>query len=172
MWLTVSRLSVDTSNGFWEFTSTGYAVGSGSFKSSSIDGIADTGTTLLLLDDSIVSAYYAKVSGAAYDNSQGGYTFPCSATLPSFTVGIGSYKAVIPGSYMNYSPATGSCKYTNYSALLDMLLTDHNTACYGGLQSNEGIGFSIYGDIFLKSQFVVFDSDNTQLGVAAKTLSS
>jgi len=149
----ITYVPIDTSNGFWEFTGSGYAVGSGSFKSSSIDAIADTGTTLLLMDDSIVSAYYAKVSGAQNSASQGGYIFPCSATLPSFTVGIGSYKAVIPGTYMNYAPATGS-------------------SCYGGLQSNAGIGFSIYGDIFLKSQFVVFDSDNTQLGVAAKTLST
>ena len=104
--------SVDTTNGFWEFTGSGYAVGSGSFKSSSIDAIADTGTTLLLMDDDIVSAYYKQVSGATNSESQGGYIFPCSATLPSFTVGIGSYKAVIPGTYMNYSPATGSSKYT------------------------------------------------------------
>jgi hypothetical protein len=102
--------SVNNANGFWEFTGAGYAVGSGTFKKSSIDAIADTGTTLLLLDDSIVSAYYAKVSGASYDSTQGGYTFPCSATLPSFTLGIGSYKSVIPGTYMNYSPASGSCK--------------------------------------------------------------
>ena len=103
----ITYVDIDNSNGFWEFTGSGYAVGSGSFQSTSIDAIADTGTTLLLLDDDIVEAYYDQVSGSSYDNSQGGYTFPCSATLPSFTVGIGSYKAVIPGTYMNYSPATG-----------------------------------------------------------------
>jgi Eukaryotic aspartyl protease len=151
----ITYTDVDTSNGFWEFTGTGYAIGTASFKSSSIDAIADTGTTLLLLDDSIVEAYYKQVSGASYDESQGGYVFSCSATLPSFTLGIGSYHAVIPGTYMNYSPTD-----------------DSGSTCYGGIQSNEGIGFSIYGDVFLKSQFVVFDSDNTQLGVAAKTLST
>jgi aspergillopepsin I len=101
---------VNKANGFWEFTGAGYAVGSDAFVTSPIDAIADTGTTLLLMDNSVVSAYYAQVSGAAYDSTQGGYTFPCSATLPSFTLGIGSYKAVIPGTYMNYAPATGSCK--------------------------------------------------------------
>jgi hypothetical protein len=95
----ITYTAVDNSQGFWEFTGTGYAVGSGSFKSSSIDAIADTGTSLLLVDDSVVSAYYKKVSGSGYDSSQGGYTFPCSTTLPSFTLGIGSYKAVIPGTF-------------------------------------------------------------------------
>lgn len=151
----ITYAAVDNSNGFWEFTGSGYAVGSGSFKSSSIDAIADTGTTLLLLDDSIVSAYYSKVSGAKYDNSQGGYTFSCSTTLPSFTLGIGSYKAVIPGTFINYAPTDNS-----------------GTTCYGGIQSNAGIGFSIYGDIFLKSQFAVFDSDNLRVGFAAKPLNS
>jgi hypothetical protein len=145
----ISYTPVNTANGFWEFTGSGYAVGSGSFQSLQIDAIADTGTTLLLVPDAVVSAYYAKVSGAKYDSSQGGYTFPCKSTLPSFTFGVGSYRGVIPGSYMNYSPVT-------------------STTCFGGIQSDSGIGFSIYGDILLKAQFVVFDGGNTRLGFANK----
>ena len=106
----ITYVPVNTANGFWEFTGNGYAVGSGAFVSTSIDAIADTGTTLLYLPSAAVTAYYSKVSGAKYSSSEGGYIFPCSATLPSITLGIGSYKAVVPGSYINYAPATGSCK--------------------------------------------------------------
>ena len=117
----ITYVPVSTANGFWEFTGNGYAVGSGSFTSSSIDAIADTGTTLLYLPTTIVSAYYAKVPGAAYVSSQGGYTYPCSATLPSITLGIGNYKAVVPGSYINYAPATGSSKPFSTDVLVDMV---------------------------------------------------
>ncbi|KZF23980.1 aspartic protease pepA [Xylona heveae TC161] len=146
----ITYTSVDNSQGFWQITASGYGVGS-SYTSSSFTGIADTGTTLLLLPDNVVSAYYAEVSGAQYDNSQGGYTFPCSASLPSFTLGIGGYKSVVPGSYINYAPVSGS-------------------TCFGGIQSDDGIGFSIFGDIWLKSQFIVFSQSGPQLGVAAKNL--
>ncbi|MCJ1355514.1 MAG: Type I transmembrane sorting receptor [Icmadophila ericetorum] len=146
----ITYTTVNTANGFWEFTGNGYAVGTGSFVSSSIDAIADTGTTLLYLPSAAVTAYYKKVSGSSYNSDQGGYVFSCSATLPSITLGIGSYKAVVPGSYLNYAPIS-------------------STQCFGGIQSNTGIGFSIYGDIFLKSQFVVFNGASTpQLGFAAK----
>lgn len=36
----ITYVPVNTANGFWEFTSNGYAVGSGAFVSSSIDSIA------------------------------------------------------------------------------------------------------------------------------------
>jgi aspergillopepsin I len=36
-------------------------------------------------------------------------------------------------------------------------LSEGSTTCFGGLQSDAGVGFSIFGDIFLKSQYVVFD---------------
>ncbi|KAF4302444.1 putative aspartic endopeptidase pep1 protein [Botryosphaeria dothidea] len=141
--------SVSTANGFWEFKPTAYAIGSGSTVSASIDAIADTGTTLLYLPSSVVSAYYRQVSGAQNSATYGGWVFPCSASLPSFTLVIGGQKRTVPGSYINYAPASGS-------------------TCFGGIQPDTGIGFSIVGDIFLKSQYVVFDASTStpRLGFA------
>lgn len=148
----IAYTSVSTGQGFWEFKSTGYAVGSGSFTSTSIDGIADTGTTLLYLPASVVKAYWAKVTGAKNSNSAGGYVYPCSATLPNFTFGVGSARIVIPGDYMDFGPiSTGS------------------STCFGGIQSSSGLGINIFGDVALKAAFVVFDGSSTpRLGFASK----
>ena len=70
------------------FTADSYAIG-GKNASGSITGIADTGTTLLLLDDNIVAAYYANVSGALYNDLAIGFVFPCDATLPDFSISVG-----------------------------------------------------------------------------------
>lgn len=104
---------IDSSKGFWEFTGTGYGIGDSNFQEQSIDAIADTGTTLILIEDEIVDAYYKGVDGAQYDSQQGGYTFSCDATLPDFTLGIGDYQAKIPGSFINLAPIdnSGSSKY-------------------------------------------------------------
>jgi aspergillopepsin I len=72
------------------FTADGYSIGSQSgFTSGPVTGIADTGTTLLLLDDSIIQSYWSQVQGAVNDNTQGGYTFPCNANLPNFSISVG-----------------------------------------------------------------------------------
>lgn len=147
---TLAYTNVDNSQGFWSFTADSYSVG-GSGSGSSITGIADTGTTLLLLDDTVVSAYYGQVSGAQNSQADGGYVFPCSATLPDFSVTIAGYQAVVPGAYINFQPVDQT-----------------GQTCFGGIQSNAGIGFSIFGDVFLKSQYVVFDASGPQLGFAAQ----
>ena len=127
--------------GFWQFTAGGYSVGTSTTTSGSIGtAIADTGTTLLYLPSAVVTAYYKQVSGATYNSQQGGYTFKCSATLPNFNVAIGGATYTVPGSYINYTPIDSA-----------------GTTCFGGIQANTGIGFSIFGDIFLKSVFAVFD---------------
>lgn len=111
----------------------------------------DTGTTLLLLPDEVVSDYYKNVPSAKNSEEVGGYVYPCSTSLPDFTTVIGDYKAVTSGKLINYAP-----------------ISDGSSTCYGGIQSNSGLGFSIFGDIFLKSQYVVFDSEGPKLGFAAQ----
>lgn len=114
---TITYVPVDNSRGFWGFTSSGYSVGSsGSFKSVSIDAVADTGTTLLYLPDAVVQDYYGAVPSASYSSSQGGYTYPCGTSLPSMSFSIGTYWAVIPGSFINYAPTddSGSGKRTSF----------------------------------------------------------
>jgi len=140
----ITYVDVSTANGFWEFTPTGYYIGNGSEVKSSIDAIADTGTTLVYLPSAIVKAYYAKVASSQNSNTYGGYVFPCSGTLPDFSLTVGGSKKTIPGKYINYAPVeTGS------------------TTCYGGIQDNSGIGFSILGDVFLKAHYVVHDVSST-----------
>lgn len=151
----ITYTPVDNSQGYWTFSTTGYQVGDQAFDSTAITGIADTGTTLLMLPEAVVQAYYAQVSGASYDSTQGGYTFACDADLPDFTLGIGNEgRIVVPGEYINYSP-------------LDSL----NQTCYGGIQDDSSIGFAIFGDVALKAAFVVFEGgDSPQLGWASKNL--
>ena len=107
--------------------------------SSSLTGIADTGTTLLLLADDIVASYY-QGTGATLAN--GHYTFPCSATLPDFQVRIGATATVtIPGRFVNYDVVAKGSKM-----------------CFGGIQPSSQVKMNIYGDVFLKAAYVVFDA--------------
>ncbi|EZF69551.1 hypothetical protein H105_08002 [Trichophyton soudanense CBS 452.61] len=157
----IAYTNVDNSQGWWGFTAESYSIGGGSnsthsfhgaqhhgARGSSIDGIADTGTTLMLLSDDVVQEYYGKVQGAKMDQQQGGWVFPCDAKLPDFTLSISGYNAVVPGKFMNYQ-AVGSM-------------------CFGGVQSVGSTGGvpNIFGDVFLKSQFVVWDTQGPRIGFA------
>ncbi|KAF2740781.1 Asp-domain-containing protein [Polyplosphaeria fusca] len=140
----ITYVDVITKNGFWEFTVDGYAIGSGATTKSSIDAIADTGTTLAYLPSTLVSAYYKQVTGAKNSAQDGGYVFPCSTTPPDLSIVIGGVKQTIPGKHINYAPVTTG-----------------STTCFGGVQDNTGIGFSILGDIFLKSKYVIHEAKDT-----------
>lgn len=153
----ITYVPVDNSDGFWMWDSPGYAIGTtaSGYNTTTIHGIADTGTTLLLLPGEVVAAYYAQVDGAGYSATQGGYVLPCNSKSPALYFAVNDDVFVrIPGKYMAYSPADQS-----------------GTQCFGGLQDDSGIGFSIWGDIALKAAFVVFDAGKTQLGWAEKDLS-
>ncbi|KAK9425762.1 hypothetical protein SUNI508_03123 [Seiridium unicorne] len=155
----ISFVPVNASTGFWQFTASGFRVDNSSVVSFPHIAIADTGTTLLFVPDQIAEAYYSQVKGAVNDiTGAGGYTYPCSNTLPDFTAIIGDYEALVPGSVIPFAPVDGNT-------------FDDATTCFGGLQATpSGLPFSIYGDTFLKSQFVVFHGGNQQLGFASKPL--
>lgn len=144
---------ISASSIYWQFEPTGYRIGPtlAAYVQAPWTAIADTGTTLLLVPDSVVSAYYAHIKGAAFDTGWAAMLFPCEAALPDFAFGIGNYRGVVPGRYINYGAV-------------------NQTTCYGGLQTSNGIGFSIFGDVALKAQFVVFDRGNMRVGFANKVL--
>jgi hypothetical protein len=112
--------SVDT-NGQWEFSYSGYAVGGGQIQGLSSDAVMDTGASLLYLDELIADAYYEQVPGAVLDPTLYAWTFPCSASLPSLTLSIGGYNAVVPGTYMNSYPVTPEGKWSTVSLSNDRL---------------------------------------------------
>ncbi|KAI1174297.1 eukaryotic aspartyl protease [Nemania sp. FL0916] len=171
----ITYVPTNTSAGLWQFPVQGFKIGnttaSSSLKTAATetdivvsqphDAIADTGTTLLLVPEAIAVAYYAQIPGAINAvAASGGWVFPCGAgaTIPSFTALIGPYEAVVPGEFIIFAPVDGR-------SFADA------TTCFGGIQAvPKGIPFAIYGDVFLKSQFVVFDNGNRQLGFAPKPL--
>ena len=173
----ITYLPANNSQGFWGVTSTSYGVGdSSNMTTKSIEAIVDTGTSLLLVPQDVLDAYYGQVKGAKNSKSDQGYIFPCQATLPDFIIGLGEYDAVIPGAAVNNTAVSDTRKscIASHSSYLPETCTNHQpTDCYGGIQysdpSNGPAG--IYGDVFLKSSFVVFkypDGGSPQIGFAAK----
>ncbi|KAK1829853.1 putative endothiapepsin precursor protein [Podospora conica] len=156
----ISFVPVNTTEGFWQFETSHFSIGSNTtLLPSPHAAIADTGTTLLMVPRDVVDAYYAQAGPSAlYDDQVGGYVFACnaSAALPDLTLHIGGYAAVVPGAVMNYAPVTG----------LERM--PEGTMCYGGLQSSDGFPFAIYGDIFFKAQWTVFDAGESRIGFASK----
>ena len=81
--------------------------------------IADTGSSLLMLDPAIVNNYYAHVPTST--NNQQGKIFPCDTVLPDFSFGIGNDMATIQGSLLNYTSVPGTSGKNFPSSALNML---------------------------------------------------
>ncbi|KPI38111.1 Aspartic protease PEP3 [Cyphellophora attinorum] len=151
----LARIPVDSSEGFWKVQADLANVNGRDIPIDGGSAIIDTGTSLMLVQEQMVVGYYNQVQGAELNQQVGGIIFPCNAALPDLKVRIGdSYVATIPGSGMNFAEVG----------------TDTQTGeafCFGGLQSNQGVPFAIYGDVFFKSQFVAFQGGNDpSIGIA------
>ncbi|KAF2864307.1 aspartyl protease [Piedraia hortae CBS 480.64] len=134
----IGYVPVDPSRGFWEFDAGAFSVGNGQLQGNIGKAIADTGTTLLYVPENVASAYYSQVNGASMDGSQGGYTFPCNTQLPPFNIQIGAKTITVPGNIINFATAGQG-------------------TCFGGIQPSQQQDLNIFGDIFLKAVYTVFD---------------
>lgn len=159
----VQSVDVDTADGFWTVLNTGFGIGGSDTKyefNDARDVIIDTGSTLFFAPDEAVSTYFASVPGASYSYKEYGWVIPCNSTPPDFIYELGDTNGnkvtgSVPGAYFVYAHST-------------------NESCYAGIQSlGEFSSMSgIFGDVFLKSGFAVFDIKNKKFGMGDKPLNT
>ncbi|KAK3493836.1 aspartic peptidase domain-containing protein [Neurospora crassa] len=143
---------IDNSEGFWKFPSESATVDGDNVSVSGNTAIADTGTTLALVSDTVCKALYAKIPGSDYSYRYQGYLIPSTITadqLPQLSVAVGGEQFVIQKEDLLLAPADD----------------DH---WYGGVQSRGTMPFDILGDTFLKSIYAIWDQGNNRFGAVPK----
>lgn len=144
--------TIDNSRGFWEFDSASYSIGGQVTQNPNASpAIADTGTSLVMVDEDIAEAYYAQIEGSSVSSAAGGYVYPCDANVPAFGIAIGDsgFIATINGTDIEYARVA-----TN--------------TCFGGVQGNSNQGLQIYGAMLLKQYFAVFNFGDLTFSLAQK----
>lgn len=147
----LSYTPVNQSQGLWAIQLDGYTVGDLTSKQFSVETAAvDTGTSVLMLPNQIVHDYYSQIPSARNDRAMNGFIFDCDDDIPDLSVKIGNYTATIPSDFMVYA---------------ELGEMDGEMTCYGSLQGQGGLEFSVLGHPFLKCQYVVFDMGEMRLGL-------
>ena len=130
---------VDNSQGFWQFASATASINGTSLPREGNTAIADTGTTLALVDDATVDAIYKAIPGAEYNQQQQGYVFPQTVTpdqLPVVKFAVGGQEFAVPKEALAFADVGDG-------------------TWYGGVQSRGNLGFDILGDTWLKGIYAV-----------------
>ncbi|KAJ3321792.1 hypothetical protein HDV06_003941 [Boothiomyces sp. JEL0866] len=141
---------------FWAFNSTGmtFSVGNGSPQDATggVRGaIPDSGTTLLMLENSVAAALNKQIGATADPNNPTIYTIPCSVAKRGkpikFTLHGQTYS--IPPSIYVVDEGNGQC----ISGIIS------------GADRSKGVPI-LFGDIFMRSVYTVFDKGNKRIGFA------
>ncbi len=138
----VYYVPVDASQGFWMFDSDSAMVNGTVVQRRGNTAIADTGTTLALVDDELCRKVYAAIPGATYDSAAQGYVFPTDtpeASLPVVTFAVGGRQFAVQKEDLGFAEVSPG-------------------VIYGGIQSRGDLPFDILGGTFLKAVYAVSGS--------------
>ncbi|KAK3210225.1 hypothetical protein GRF29_44g2074986 [Pseudopithomyces chartarum] len=141
---TINYTNVDSSQGFWQIDSTSATINGKKLSRTSNTSIMDTGTTLCLVDDTLVDEVYAAIPGSKYDQNNQGYVFPSDTSvdkLPEVTLAIGDKQVIFQKEDLGFADAG-------------------NGMVYGSIQSRGNMDMDIYGDAVLKAMYAMFDMNN------------
>ncbi|CAO3670164.1 unnamed protein product [Rhizopus stolonifer] len=139
----LTTIPVDNSNGWYGITIKSTTIG-GSRVSSSFSAILDTGTSLLILPNT-VARQVARAYGAS-DNYDGTFTISCDTSrFQPLVFSIGSSTFQVPADSLVYENDGRSC-------IAGFGYGDYN--------------FAIFGDVFLKNNYVVFNQEVPQVQIA------
>jgi hypothetical protein len=127
-------IPVNTTGGFWQFGTSGFAVSGDKVLKNlpTAQAIADTGTTLMLVSQDITNGYYSRVKGAKNDPSMGGITVPCDAALPDLFVDVGGvYVARVRGADIKFARVQGNSECSEMASSCALLLTCGRSLFWG-----------------------------------------
>lgn len=130
---------IDKSKGFWMFDSASATVNGKSISRTGNKAIADTGTTLALVDDAMCQAIYDAIEGAYYDSESQGYVYPIDTPadkLPVVSFAVGEKQFVVQKEDLGFAVAKPGY-------------------VYGGIQSRGSMAMDILGGTFLKAIYAV-----------------
>jgi len=144
---------IDSSRGFWQFASlTAVLNGETMERPPGNTAIADTRTTLALLDDALCEKIYSTIPGAVFDKAHQGWVFPLGTKvtdLPTLALAVGDKVFEVQKEDFGFAKFGGGMQY-------------------GGIQSRGKSEFDILGDTWLKGVYAVFDQGRKRFGVVQR----
>jgi hypothetical protein len=124
----------------------------GGTQSSTFAGVLDTGTSLTYLPSDI-AADIASALGATWSNTYNAYTFSSNPTDISVTYSFSGAEVTVPASELVMTAS-------------ELGFSGDSTPVLTILPNSQASGYTLLGDTFLRSAYVVYDISNMQIGIA------
>lgn len=148
--------------GFWEFSSATATVGGNVlYRPAGNTAVADTGTTLILVDDGLLASIYEPLGGRIDPNlagvgGSGLWVYPDTVTdadFPIISLAVGDFEITLHPGDMNRGEA-----YTTNGWII------------GAMQSRGSNNYDIFGDVWLNNVYAIFDltQEVPRLGVVPR----